>query len=1339
MCSILTQKKNHKAKEKKKEAMGKKSKKSKKQSRERKRAKRKEEERRESQRQEVRKLLKKQYRNLPLRQLQAKRIDIAVKNYKDPRIPLLDKYIDRRRDEAKKIEKATKKLAEAKEYLRRHPRELEEWIEAKTKSRKRKRSEKKGDAGREVKERKGDSGREVKERKGDAGREVKERKRDPVLDDFDEDFAPINVASGTVLRTLVPGTSLDFDEQKALLALNDNRLEVGVTYTSSDGTVAELFMTLTGSGNQKQQALSQMLDGAWWHVMHMDWDLGVDSDKIRMLRSASRITGITISTVEDPTRVARSGQQVAKCPFELPGDFLELAEDLAEAQIYVQGTEEKIPRDTVQCLIYTFITFGFPRDEIEAVCNSHLVKRLKSGWERSTSLNAESALQDLANYFHVDIMFQYVRSTGNKTSNPSDGKALKIQPKLIKANGGAEGKEPLYVGAYDNHVFNNKLISATMLYLKDPQTCSQIANKMNRRARDVYHKKPQFRDTPRRVLSLLNILDDKYKITLETTQKVINSAEHEQRVQRLTKVLDQKPVKHQQEYVAEEEDAVPERKSKKCKQTTLRTFYAIDIEADIQAEDREHKAILVGFREIPKASLGNTGLVDIPEADFHFFYSVWNMLKAIAAMVKNQLIDDAPVLTLEAKKIAESEGRVYEGGKKNQKYIRHEVTLFAHNAKYDFSLMKDSIQKITNIISKSVSTLYGVQFTFSNVIFTLKDSYKYMNWPLKDTAKKLGLNEEKYAKVEYAAYSFFNAEKVRPGAPPVPLTDYLTCYNRQNTSQHLTADEFIANTDSCFWYVDENDVLMFKARNYYVYYLKLDVEIVRQGLLEMDRVLTNDLGAELQGCVVPSLFERNIFTIPGLARAFFIDNGALDDSYQVCGQLKEFTHESFYGGRVISNCVSSSVPVSYEDACSLYPSAMVESIKELGGIVRGECKLIQDHEKNIEFLSTVQYYLVRVRVTGMTKKQSCQVGVIPERRDNKVIYHWQWEGKEFTGVYGKIMLEDAIDILGLQYEILEGVYWNTPGPENHTYSTLTKQLYDIRVQYKKSKPALAEVIKLILNSGTYGCLARKPCYTKSVCKKKNEAKQYIANNFDELQRWRPISKHITLFERTCIDKNYTSVVTACIVLDTSKKIMNRVFTACSQAGVIIPYSDTDSFVIPQDKLQEVITRYEQNTGLVYQGTKLGQFHSDFSIPKGAPTNTSQSDVVSTQFYNLGKKLYYHATSTIDSLTGQVFQGYKMSCKGFTKQGMVHFAQQEFKQPDERLALQELFKAVDNGAEYEINLFPTRESRINFNTNLVASSVCNTEVPFTRTLKKTGQQRENSEDEEEDDEASILFS
>ena len=89
--------------------------------------------------------------------------------------------------------------------------------------------------------------------------------------------------------------------------------------------------------------------------------------------------------------------------------------------------------------------------------------------------------------------------------------------------------------------------------------------------------------------------------------------------------------------------------------------------------------------------------------------------------------------------------------------------------------------------------------------------------------------------------------------------------------------------------------------------------------------------------------------------------------------------------------------------------------------------------------------------------------------------------------------------------------------------------------------------------------------------------------------------------------------------------------------------------------------------------------------------------------------------------------------------MVHFAQQKFNQPDERIALEQLFKAVDNGAEYEINLYTTSNSRINFNMNLVASSVNNSDVPFTRTMKKTEQQIENSGNEEEEEQSSILFS
>ena len=1284
--------------------MTKKSKKSKKSS-EKKRAKRKEEKRRESQRKEVRKLLKKQYRNLSLRELRSKRTTIARSDSNDARIPLIDRYIQRRSDEA-----AAQAARDAKER-------------ADTARKRRRGSEKKSEAKFSLEDLYtpeqlalllGTKQRKEPEKKGDSGREVKNNKKRKRAatpdwrDDFDDEFVPVRNEGDPlperkrppppgdvpdedeVLFTLNHGETLDEADEDELLKWNNNRVRVDVYYTDVIGEHA-MHLTLTNSNNDAQQAVRRFLRGNWWSGPHIDRSGGVDSEELETILNLANITRIEFVRIDDPSRIPRSRAEVAKCPFELDSVFSELAEDLKAAQIYIKGSE--IPRDAKQCMIHTFTYFGLPAKEVEAVLHKHTVKRLKNGWERSTSVKVEPALREIAAHFKKKIVFHFYTASGTRNGKPR----FKTAAKSIAVED-ADDTPPMHVGSFANHVFPNNEIDATVKYLRQPETCVELSQQRGR-ARDLYKIRStrttpwtvRFKPKGRRILDLLNNIDEKHKIPLKCDQSMTNSAVPEMKVPPLTAVLDQKAVKTKRK----------ERKQSSVKKT--RSFYSIDIETDISSQ-AEHQVLLVGYKRIPKASAGESEeLQTIPEGPFKVKATVTAMLNDIAAQVKKFFSDEKAT---------------------------HEVTLFAHNAKYDFSLMKASLPKIKNIISKGVSTIYGVSFTHLGVSFTLKDSYKYMKWPLKDTAKTLGLDPEKYSKIEYAAYSFFNSENVRAGALPVPLEDYLACYNRENKSA-LSATQFISCTDSRFWYVGANDVLMFWARNYYVYYLELDVEILLQGLLKMDKVLQG-LGAELKGCVVPSLFSSFIYTIPGIAREFFTANGALDDSFQACGQLKEFAHESFYGGRVISNSTSSDIKVSYEDACSLYPSAMVEAIKELGGIVRGGCKLLEDHEKNMEFLSTVQYYLVRVKVTGMDKKQSCQVGVLPERRDNKVIYHWKWEGKEFTGVYGKIMLEDAIDILGLQYEILEGVYWNTPGTPNNKYSTLTQQLYDTRVQYKKTNKALAEVIKLILNSGTYGCLARKPCYTKSVCVDMKKSRMYSANQFDDLDRWRPLSQHTMLFERNCVDENYTSVVTACIVLDMSKKIMNRVFSACSQESVVIPYSDTDSFVIEQDKLQEVIKIYEENNpGLKYQGNELGQFHSDFSIPDGAPKNTPQSDVVSTQFYNLGKKLYLHLTECTDPKTGQVFKGYKMSCKGFTKTGLIHFAQQEFKQEDERRALQELFKAVDEGREYEINLFPTRESRIEFNTRLVASSVNNIEKPFIRTMKKTG----NSEEE---DEISILF-
>jgi hypothetical protein len=403
----------------------------------------------------------------------------------------------------------------------------------------------------------------------------------------------------------------------------------------------------------------------------------------------------------------------------------------------------------------------------------------------------------------------------------------------------------------------------------------------------------------------------------------------------------------------------------------------------------------------------------------------------------------------------------------------------------------------------------------------------------------------------------------------------------------------------------------------------------------------------------------------------------------------------------------------------LYPTACKRYVEEQGGITSGQAFVIEKHQRNIEFLSQpeIQNYTVKIRVTGMTKQQSSQIGVLPERckKTGKVKFHWRWEGKEFVTYCGRITLEDSIRLLGLQFEILDGVYWKRPETPNMKYAELIQLLYDIRVKFKKSQPALALFLKLCLNVGTYGALCRKPVYNRTAIKPKSKSLQYLANNFDEIQRFRDLSTTSVLFELVSEDLNYTSVKIATDVLEMSKRCMNLVFEAASQIGITIPYSDTDSFVVDYKRRTELIERYEANNGLVYTGTDLGNFHSDFSIKTHKHIN--EENIVSTEFWNLGKKQYIHMIEAICPKTGQLVKSYKMSCKGFPEKALIFYAKNRFGINDTREALRLLFKSTAEGNEHEINLFPTRETRIGYNTNMVAYSVSNIYNPFTRIFKK----------------------
>jgi hypothetical protein len=143
------------------------------------------------------------------------------------------------------------------------------------------------------------------------------------------------------------------------------------------------------------------------------------------------------------------------------------------------------------------------------------------------------------------------------------------------------------------------------------------------------------------------------------------------------------------------------------------------------------------------------------------------------------------------------------------------------------------------------------------------------------------------------------------------------------------------------------------------------------------------------------------------------------------------------------------------------------------------------------------------------------------------------------------------------------------------------------------------------------------------------------------------------------------------VLSMSKRIMNKVFSCCEDiGGSAIPYyRDTDSLHISVDVLPEVAQLFKTRCGRDLIGSKLGQFHSDFT------SNDGRSDIkYAKRSIFIAKKIYIDELVTSDD---QICIMSRM--KGVTL-GAVEIEAQKL-----GMSLYELYEDMINGHSHKFDL------------------------------------------------------
>jgi len=565
---------------------------------------------------------------------------------------------------------------------------------------------------------------------------------------------------------------------------------------------------------------------------------------------------------------------------------------------------------------------------------------------------------------------------------------------------------------------------------------------------------------------------------------------------------------------------------------------------------------------------------------------------------------------------------------------KERVNLYFHNLRYDWSIIGKDLVVVKSC--ERANTMYFVCVNYKGRLITLKDSYKLITAPLSKFDKMFGLNDlSKQEAINYNAYRVGMEERME-------IKEYeqgLLVKDLEIFRQALENPEF------------ESDGHTFNAIKYYKHYLNLDCLVLRAGMNAMNDAIV----ALTQGQIT----AYDINTAASLAHRYATINGAYENVYQVCGALRKYIAEAVYGGRVCANekykkQVIKGAIADY-DGVSLYPSAMSRLAKETG-IAQGRCKHFTG-----SIPDDADYYICTIKLLAINKTQDNPF--IAVRDGDKLNYVNEIEDPKQL-IIDRYTLEDYVKFHEIEYEVIEGVYWNQGF--NKKIGKIINDLFQARLIYKKEKKeSLQLTVKLIMNS-IYGKTITSACDEEIIYKTAKQAPTFIMKNFNTINEYIRTDNWCRL-RITKPDMSYNLGHVGVSILSMSKRIMNEVMDTASVNDLPIFYQDTDSMHMMRDDVPTLERLYEKEYKRELTGKNLGQFHIDFSLGKC-------KEIHATKSIFLGKKCY------IDKLLGDgKIEGTHIRMKGVPNHSIKHKAQQlgitEF----------ELFEELAGGKAIEFNL------------------------------------------------------
>lgn len=588
------------------------------------------------------------------------------------------------------------------------------------------------------------------------------------------------------------------------------------------------------------------------------------------------------------------------------------------------------------------------------------------------------------------------------------------------------------------------------------------------------------------------------------------------------------------------------------------------------------------------------------------------------------------------------------------------ISVYFHNAKFDYSVMFKNFMKESPTVKNNQFYKGVIRYRERRIV--IKDSMKHINLALSKfkSAYKLDVGKKDL----YMPYTLYNQETVKQKSVSYDLLKL------NNDDENIPDIEKLdtKEKEECiepYCYTTASGNKRFRHMAFMESYLDSDCLTLKHGFLRH----RENIFKLCDAVDIDRLDIFDILTTSSLSYQLYKSVGTYDKVFELSGNKRRFIQKSIIGGRVSTkgNGKHMSKFVMDYDACSLYPSAIYRLKQEYGGIPAGEAKNIL----NFDDIKNSTYYVAEIKVNNIQDNQQISFFNFLDskgtRRYSGNYNEFRENVKDGKIIVDRITLEDYVKYQHMEYEFIQGLYWDEFNP---VMSDMTYKLYNLRKEYKNTKingqrteeaELMQSTTKLILNS-IYGKTLLKPATEKIITKPNKKGTPYKIT--DEYYMYGKIQKRsywarelngelknridlngneiFTKPAEMYLSKNYNIInhmveedlVTtfhinhndfedknSChiggMILSMSKRIMNEVMDLANTLKIEIIYQDTDSMHIPKKYIEQLEKEFKTEFGRNLRGENLGEFHNDLE----ATFDGNTFNCVSEKCIILGKKAY----------------------------------------------------------------------------------------------------------------------